>query len=237
LDCRKDHPHRRCRAFQAVDGVAGICHWEEPGERKLRVLCYPCDNKEYFQVFAYIPETLWVEEFEKNKTSIIRGIPAERVLKDFESFHPVVKKLLSHSPTSDLWRIRDIEPLDDWIAGKTILIGDAAHATTPHIGQGCNIAIEDSEALGYLFRGTTLPTSTSTNVPAPEITNRLAIFQSLRMKRAHLVQFTSRQAGGLLKGEAKEKAGEFDRAAFAKMIYGYTGFEDAYKAHLAAVEG
>jgi salicylate hydroxylase len=81
-------------AFQAVDGVAGICHWEEPGERKLRVLCYPCDNKEYFQVFAYIPETLWVEEFEKNKTSIIRGIPAERVLKDFESFHPVVKKLL-----------------------------------------------------------------------------------------------------------------------------------------------
>jgi len=57
------------------------------------------------------------------------------------------------------------------------------------------------------------------------------------MKRAHLVQFTSRQAGGLLKGEAKEKAGEFDRAAFAKMIYGYTGFEDAYKAHLAAVEG
>ena len=56
------------------------------------------------------------------------------------------------------------------------------------------------------------------------------------MKRAHLVQFTSRQAGGLLKGEAKEKAGKFDRAAFGKMIYGYTGFEAAYKAHLDEME-
>ena len=53
------------------------------------------------------------------------------------------------------------------------------------------------------------------------------------MKRAHLVQFTSRQAGGLLKAEQKEKAGEFDRAAFGKMIYGYTGCEPAYKAYLA----
>jgi hypothetical protein len=37
----------------------------------------------------------------------------------------------------------------------------------------------------------------------------------------------------LLKGELKEKAGEFDRAAFGKTIYGYTGFEGVYKAYLA----
>jgi salicylate hydroxylase len=80
-------------AFQAADGVAGICNWEVP-EDKLRVLCYPRDNEEYFQVLAFVPETPWIEEFEKNETSIIKGIPAERVLKDFEAFHPAVKKLL-----------------------------------------------------------------------------------------------------------------------------------------------
>jgi len=158
-------------------------------------------------------------------------------LKDFESFHPVVRKLLGESPTSDLWRIRDIEPLYNWTMGKTILIGDAAHAVTPHIGQGCNISLEDAEALGYLFRDIALPGSSSTNAPAPEIVRQLAIFQSLRMKRTHLVQFASRQAGGLLKDEAKEKAGEFDREAFGKMIYGYSGFEAAYRAYLAEVEG
>jgi salicylate hydroxylase len=83
-------------AFQAADGVAGICNWEASGG-KLRVLCYPRDNKEYFQVLAFVSETPWIDEFEKNKTSIIKGIPAERVLKDFEGFHPAVKKLLRYT--------------------------------------------------------------------------------------------------------------------------------------------
>lgn len=35
----------------------------------------------------------------------------------------------------------------DWYKGNTILIGDAAHATTPHLGQGAGMAIEDSIVL------------------------------------------------------------------------------------------
>jgi salicylate hydroxylase len=84
-------------AFQAADGAAGICHWQGPEGSKLHVLCYPCDNKEYYQIFAYLPETLWVDEFEKNKTSIIRDVSAVRVLKEFASFHPKVKKLLRYN--------------------------------------------------------------------------------------------------------------------------------------------
>jgi len=80
-------------AFQAADGVGGICSWKLP-EDTIRVLCYPRDNKEYFQILVFVPETPWTDEFEKNNTSIIKGIPAERVLKDLEAFHPAVKKLL-----------------------------------------------------------------------------------------------------------------------------------------------
>lgn len=35
----------------------------------------------------------------------------------------------------------------DWYRGNVILIGDAAHATTPHLGQGAGMAIEDSVVL------------------------------------------------------------------------------------------
>lgn len=35
----------------------------------------------------------------------------------------------------------------DWHKGKVVLIGDAAHATTPHLGQGAGMAIEDSVVL------------------------------------------------------------------------------------------
>ena len=36
---------------------------------------------------------------------------------------------------------------DDWHKGRVVLLGDAIHATTPHLGQGAGMAIEDSIVL------------------------------------------------------------------------------------------
>lgn len=36
---------------------------------------------------------------------------------------------------------------NDWHKGRIVLIGDAVHATTPHLGQGAGMAIEDSVVL------------------------------------------------------------------------------------------
>lgn len=36
-------------------------------------------------------------------------------------------------------------------AGAVALVGDAAHATPPFIGQGCNVALEDAAALAHLL--------------------------------------------------------------------------------------
>jgi 2-polyprenyl-6-methoxyphenol hydroxylase-like FAD-dependent oxidoreductase len=41
----------------------------------------------------------------------------------------------------------DIATLPTWSRGRTLLIGDAAHATSPHAGQGASIALEDAYAL------------------------------------------------------------------------------------------
>lgn len=35
----------------------------------------------------------------------------------------------------------------DWHVGRVVLLGDAVHATTPHLGQGAGLAIEDSIVL------------------------------------------------------------------------------------------
>jgi 2-polyprenyl-6-methoxyphenol hydroxylase-like FAD-dependent oxidoreductase len=34
-----------------------------------------------------------------------------------------------------------------WFTGRVVLVGDAAHATTPHLGQGAGMAIEDAVVL------------------------------------------------------------------------------------------
>jgi 2-polyprenyl-6-methoxyphenol hydroxylase-like FAD-dependent oxidoreductase len=39
-----------------------------------------------------------------------------------------------------------------WHRGRVVLIGDAAHATTPHVGYGAGLAVEDAVVLAELLR-------------------------------------------------------------------------------------
>jgi 2-polyprenyl-6-methoxyphenol hydroxylase-like FAD-dependent oxidoreductase len=45
-----------------------------------------------------------------------------------------------------------------WFKGRVLLIGDAAHATTPHSAYGCGLAVEDAVVLAELIEvGQPLP--------------------------------------------------------------------------------
>ncbi|MEM6728939.1 MAG: FAD-dependent urate hydroxylase HpxO, partial [Pseudomonadota bacterium] len=43
--------------------------------------------------------------------------------------------------------IHDVDPFDDWVRGHVALLGDAAHNTTPDLGQGACMAMEDAVVL------------------------------------------------------------------------------------------
>ena len=45
------------------------------------------------------------------------------------------------------WVLRDRTPLKQWSKGRITLCGDAAHATSPHVGQGGAMAMEDAIVL------------------------------------------------------------------------------------------
>ena len=46
----------------------------------------------------------------------------------------------------------DLKPLNDFVYQRTILLGDAAHATTPNMGQGAGQAMEDAIVLTNCFK-------------------------------------------------------------------------------------
>ncbi|MFN1692712.1 FAD-dependent monooxygenase [Staphylococcus aureus] len=50
-----------------------------------------------------------------------------------------------------LHNIYDLKPLKSFVYGRTILLGDAAHATTPNMGQGAGQAMEDAIVLVNCF--------------------------------------------------------------------------------------
>jgi 2-polyprenyl-6-methoxyphenol hydroxylase-like FAD-dependent oxidoreductase len=45
----------------------------------------------------------------------------------------------------------DLATLPNWSRGRALLIGDAAHATSPHAGQGASVALEDALRLARLL--------------------------------------------------------------------------------------
>ncbi|QIX62644.1 NAD(P)-binding protein [Hymenobacter sp. BT18] len=74
----------------------------------------------------------------------------------FASFHAPIPQLLALSTDEQLvWGdILDLKPLPHFHFGRVLLIGDAAHATTPNMGQGAGQAVEDAASLARCLHAT-----------------------------------------------------------------------------------
>jgi salicylate hydroxylase len=62
-----------------------------------------------------------------------------------------VRSLLATVPSWLEWPIASVECVE-WTKGRVVLLGDAAHAMTPHAAQGGAMAIEDAEALALALK-------------------------------------------------------------------------------------
>jgi 2-polyprenyl-6-methoxyphenol hydroxylase-like FAD-dependent oxidoreductase len=69
--------------------------------------------------------------------------------KRFAHYHAPIPQVLAATANERLlWNdIMDIAPIEHFAFGRALLVGDAAHATTPNMGQGACQAIEDAAVL------------------------------------------------------------------------------------------
>ncbi|NND08694.1 MAG: NAD(P)-binding protein [Saprospiraceae bacterium] len=71
-------------------------------------------------------------------------------LSDYYSgYNETIRSIINTTPTNTIHTatIADLRPIKNWYKGNICLIGDAAHATTPNMGQGACQAIEDAHVL------------------------------------------------------------------------------------------
>jgi len=94
----------------------------------------------------------------------------------FSDYHPVVKEIIAATKKEQIYtaEILDLKPTKIWHKEKVCLIGDAAHAATPNMGQGACQAIEDAYVL-------------SECLDKYDAKNAIKEFQKIRLPKAHQV--------------------------------------------------
>lgn len=110
----------------------------------------------------------------------------DELAASFSGWDPKVEELLGKVESCFWWGLYDRRPLRRWTGGSLVLLGDAAHAMLPHLGQGANQAIEDGVALAVLLEGKTRQ---------DPIAGILADYETLRRPRADIIQAEARRNG------------------------------------------
>lgn len=98
----------------------------------------------YLYLLESAPGNPWIEE--KDWLPLLR----ER-LSEFGGHMPWIVRQLDETCLINYRPLESVLLPRPWHKGHVLLIGDAAHATTPHVGYGAGMAIEDAVVLGEMM--------------------------------------------------------------------------------------
>ncbi|ABM08180.1 FAD-dependent oxidoreductase [Paenarthrobacter aurescens] len=105
---------------------------------------------------------------------------------------PAVQAALANLGTSIRWPMYDRDPIENWVAGRMVLMGDAAHPMLQYLAQGACQALEDAAVLQDVSAGTVF---TADGVNPAAWDEALTAFNSARAARTARVQRTARVWG------------------------------------------
>ncbi|WP_024820855.1 FAD-dependent oxidoreductase [Arthrobacter sp. 31Y] len=105
---------------------------------------------------------------------------------------PAVQAALANLGTGIRWPMYDRDPIENWIAGRMVLMGDAAHPMLQYLAQGACQALEDAAVLQDVTVGTVF-SAEGTNPAAWD--EAIAAFNSARAARTARVQRSARVWG------------------------------------------
>ncbi|WP_439488160.1 FAD-dependent monooxygenase [Algoriphagus sp.] len=111
-------------------------------------------------------------------------LSADHLSSYFRGYPKIVREIIHATAINTLHTtvMQDLNPIHNWHSGAVCLLGDAAHATTPNMGQGACQSIEDAYILAECLSQQDIPEA-------------FAKYQQIRMPKAHQVVNQSWQIG------------------------------------------
>lgn len=115
------------------------------------LVTFPIDQGRTFNVVAFTSPKNEKREWTHGDQWVVPST-IDDVLNDYEGWSEPVRKLLGMLQKTDKWGLFDHPPAKTYCKdGKLVLLGDCAHASTPHQGAGAGMAIEDAAVISRLF--------------------------------------------------------------------------------------
>ncbi len=119
----------------------------------------PDDNTKWWAPDRYVLTYYTTEA--RDELNLITGSPqawpgtnyspkrasVEELQAEFSEFHPEVQTVLAAATDITKWPMLERQPLEPWSKDPVVLLGDACHPPTPHMGQGAGMAFEDGIVL------------------------------------------------------------------------------------------
>ncbi|CAO2656136.1 Nn.00g049390.m01.CDS01 [Neocucurbitaria sp. VM-36] len=144
------------------------------------LLTFPIEKGKTMNVVAFNSCETWDQEKWVVTTS------KEEMDSDFAEWGPHVQKIVGAMEKPDVWALFMHPPCNTYTKGRVCLLGDAAHATTPHQGAGAGMCIEDSYILANLVKE-------ANNVE--DVKKAFRAFDAVRRERTQKNVTTSKEGG------------------------------------------
>jgi 2-polyprenyl-6-methoxyphenol hydroxylase-like FAD-dependent oxidoreductase len=182
-----DHPGPRYAGYTSwravtAEPVAGIEYGGETWGRGERFGILPLrDGRVYWFSTANVP------------AGSDEHPPHEAVRRRFGGWHEPIPRLLEATPPGDVLHldIHDLHlPLPPFARGRVALLGDAAHAMTPDVGQGACQAVEDAVTLAAALAG------------EPDVPRALSVYDEQRRPRTQSIVRTARRSGRVAQADS-----------------------------------
>jgi salicylate hydroxylase len=147
-----------------------------------------------YQGYVVIYPVLWQQHEFINMTAVRRHRDntwpdmEASVLGDFKDWGSDIMELLKTINKPEKLALFGSQPAEKYTKGLLCLLGDAAHASTPHQGEGAAMALEDACIVGHLLRKAHDPRG---------IKQAFHVFNKVRRARTQRLVLTSRVAGRL----------------------------------------
>ncbi|KAJ5754012.1 uncharacterized protein N7511_008165 [Penicillium nucicola] len=150
------------------------------GERRARVSTLYIGEGGKVNVGFYVLSPEWEGE------GWVRPAKREDMERDAKGMGRLVQALVGRMPDASQWAIFEHPHISTYTRSRIAIMGDAAHASTPHQGAGAGQAIEDAHVLAELLGDSRVNS-------VPDIMAAFRAYDEIRRPRSQRVVTTSKE--------------------------------------------